>query len=144
MARNKEEIEYYDPEMENVGAKIWYDMFMKRLKNPTKYPSKYTEEERDRIMRENKIGPYRTWQFDLSRWNQIINEVEDFNSQRMINSGVSYYRMTYSDDAQFLTDEEIINRGLYRKLYQDRANEAHEFRRENKELEKNAYSEEFM
>lgn len=144
MGRNKEQFEYTDTQMTNVGLGIWYDTFMKRFKNPTKYPSKYTPEERDRIMKENKIGPYRTWEFDINRWNQIIDEVEDYNSTRMITAGVTYYRNVYSDEAQFLSDEEIINRGLYKQLYQDRANEAHEFRRENKELEKNAYSEEFV
>jgi hypothetical protein len=144
VGRNKEQFEYTDTQMTNVGLGIWYDTFMKRFKNPTKYPSKYTPEERDRIMKENKIGPYRTWEFDINRWNQIIDEVEDYNSTRMITAGVTYYRNVYSDEAQFLSDEEIINRGLYKQLYQDRANEAHEFRRENKELEKNAYSEEFV
>ena len=144
MGRHKEEFVYFDTQMTNVGAKAWYDMMVKRMKNPSKYPSKYSPEEKDRIMRENKIGPYREWQFDIERWNQIVDEVEDYNSTRMITAGVTYYRNVYSDEAQFLSDEEIINRGLYKKLYRDRADEAHEYRRESKELKKNAYSEEFM
>ena len=144
MKKSKKEVDFEDVQMTNAGMRRWFDMLVKRMANPSKYPSKYTEEERDRIMRENKIGPYRTWQFDISRWNRIMDEVEDINSSKMIMAGITYYRTHYPDDAQFLSDEEIITRGLYRQLFRDRADEAHEFRKENKELEKNAYSEEFV
>lgn len=108
-----------------------------------KYKSKYTTEQKEEILKKNKVGKYRDWEFNVARYNEILDKVLGDHSQNMINAGIRYYRTNY-EQAQFMTDEQIILSGLYKQMYRDKQKIVKEVRKEQKELEKKRYSEELL
>lgn len=108
-----------------------------------KYKSKYTREEKEEILKKNKVGKYREWEFNITRYNEIVDKVLGDHSENMVNAGIRYYRENY-EQAQSMTDEEIIVTGLYKQMYRDKQKIIKELRREEKELEKQLYSEDIL
>lgn len=108
-----------------------------------KYKSKYTREEKEEILKKNKVGKYREWEFNITRYNEIVDKVLGDHSENMVNAGIRYYRENYQQ-AQSMTDEEIIVTGLYKQMYRDKQKIIKELRREEKELEKQLYSEDIL
>lgn len=108
-----------------------------------RHKSKYTSEEKEQILKNNKIGKYREWEFNSTRYNEILDKILGEHSENMINAGIRYYRANY-EEAQFLSDEEIILRGLYKQMYIDKQKVAKEIRKENDKIEKTLYSEEIF
>jgi vacuolar-type H+-ATPase subunit C/Vma6 len=109
----------------------WHKQMLRLLENPEKY-RKYTPEETDKKLKELKIGKYREWSLDVKRFNEIVEQCSETISNRAIQNGVNYYRSNY-EDAQFMSDEEIIESGLYKVFYKDRQATHVERRKEERE-----------
>lgn len=125
--------------LKSYGLWDWYNDMSNRMKNPKKYKSKYTPEERDRIMREAKVGPYRTWQFDKKRFDEIAESCYEDRADAAIKAGVTYLREKYPEYDE-LTDEEVVIKGLHKILYRERMQKGHELRSEKKEAKEADYA----
>ncbi len=124
----------------SFGLLDWYNDMSSHMKNPKKYKSKYTPEEKDMIMRELKVGPYRTWQFDKKRFDEIARDCYEDRSEVMIKQGVTYLREQYPQYSD-LSDEEIITKGLYRILFSDRMKKSQYVREQQKKVNEADYAE---
>lgn len=128
--------------LKSFGMLEWYNEMSDRMKNPKKYKTK-TPEEKDRIMREAKIGPYREWQFDIDRFKQLCLECYNDRSDAMIMAGVTYLREKYPE-YNYLSDEEVVIKGLHKILYQERIQKSKQTLQEYKELETSYYEESLL
>lgn len=128
--------------LKSFGLYDWYQEMSDRMKNPKKYKKK-TPEEKDAIMRKAKIGPYREWQFDQKRFNEIALECYNDRSDAMIMAGVTYLREKYPE-YNYLSDEEVVIKGLHKILYQERIQKSKQTLQEYKELETSYYEESLL
>ena len=125
--------------LKSYGLWDWYLDMSNRMKNPKKYKSKYTPEQKDQKMKELKIGPYREWQFDQKRFDEIARDCYEDRSEAMIKQGITYAREQYPEYRD-LSDEEIILKGYYKILFSDRMKKSQNTRSQLKEIKEADYA----
>lgn len=91
---------------------------MSYVSMPNNQHRKLTPEEKDRLSRKYKIGKYREWVFDEKRLREITENYESGHKLGMYKAGVNYVRRNYPE-YKHLTDQEIIDKKIYRLLWQD-------------------------
>lgn len=79
---------------------------------------KLTPQEKDDLARKYKIGKYREWVFDEKRIQEITENYESGHKAGMYKAGVNYVRKNYPQ-YDSLTDQEIIDKEIYRLLWID-------------------------
>lgn len=119
-----------EKELRELGVFDWYHRVHGYITGEKR--SKLTYDERDAINKKLKIGKYREWTFDDKRFNEIVEECFNKHSKKMMKAGVNYYRKHY-EDAKFLTDQQILDQGLYKQMYRDCQTRAKDKRNKEKE-----------
>lgn len=119
-----------EKELRELGVFDWYHRVYGYITGEKR--SKLTYDERDAINKKLKIGKYREWTFDDKRFNEIVEECFNKHSKKMMKAGVNYYRKHY-EDAKFLTDQQILDQGLYKQMYRDCQTRAKNKRNKEKE-----------
>ena len=128
--------------LRNSNLIKWYEDMLLLMENPTKY-TKYTPEQKDKMLRELKVGKYREWTFSVDRFNEIVQQCSDDITNRSIRNSIDYCRSNY-EEAQFMTDEEILESGMYKKMWQDQQSKSKKNKEELRNLANDANFEDML
>lgn len=128
--------------LKNANLVKWYEDMLRLMQNPAKY-TKYTPEQKDKKLRELKVGKYREWTFSVDRFNEIVQQCSDDITNRSIRNSIDYCRSNY-EEAQFMTDEEILESGMYKKMWQDQQSKSKKNKEELRNLANDANFEDML
>ena len=128
--------------LKNANLVKWYEDMLLLMQNPAKY-TKYTPEQKDKKLRELKVGKYREWTFSVDRFNEIVQQCSDDITNRSIRNSIDYCRSNY-EEAQFMTDEEILESGMYKKMWQDQQSKSKKNKEELRNLANDANFEDML
>ena len=96
------------------GIEVWYRNYREWVKADRK--PKYTEEEKDAIYKECKVGKYREWKFDETRSKEIIAECTADNKDKYRGKVYSWLRANKPELAH-ITWDEIVELNLHKEMY---------------------------
>ena len=96
------------------GIEVWYRNYREWVKAGRK--QKYTEEEKDAIYKECKVGKYRDWEFSETRYKEIIEECTEDNKDKYRGKVYSWLRANKPELAN-ITWDEIVELNLHKEMY---------------------------
>ena len=96
------------------GIEVWYRNYREWVKAGRK--QKYTEEEKDAIYKECKVGKYRDWEFSETRYKEIIEECTEDNKDKYRGKVYSWIRANKPELAH-ITWDEVVELNLHKEMY---------------------------
>jgi hypothetical protein len=77
---------------------------------------KHTEEEKDAIYKECKVGKYREWEFSKERWEEIVASCQKDNKDKYRLKVYTWLRRTKPHLAH-LTWDQLLEQGIHTEMY---------------------------
>jgi hypothetical protein len=96
------------------GIESWYKKHLEWVKAGRK--PKYTEEEKDAIYKECKVGKYRDWEFSETRYQEIILDCIEGNKDKYKGKVYSWIR-THKPELSNITWDEVVELNLHKEMY---------------------------
>ena len=96
------------------GIEVWYREHREWVKAGRK--PKYTEEEKDAIAKECKVGIYREWQFSKARYQEIVDSCQEDNKDKYRGKVYTWLR-THKPELAHITWEKIVELDLHKEMY---------------------------
>jgi len=96
------------------GIEVWYREHREWIKKGRK--PKYTEEEKEAIYKECKVGKYRDWEFSETRYQEIIADCIESNKDKYKGKVYSWIR-THKPELSNITWDEVVALNLHKEMY---------------------------
>ena len=107
---------------DTFGIEKWAQSFREYAKKGGS--KKYTEEEKDAIAKECKVGKYREWEFSKERWEEIVASCQQKNKDQYRLKVFTWVKRKHPHLAHLNWDQ-LVEQGIHIQMYTGKNQEEH-------------------
>jgi len=104
------------------GIESWYKQHREWVKEGRK--QKYTEEEKDALYKQRKVGPYSETKEKVYRYNEIVNELQQKNKATYKLKVFTWVKRKHPHLAHLNWDQ-LVEQGIHSQMYKGAKKEEH-------------------
>ena len=104
------------------GIESWYKQHLDWVKAGRK--QKYTEEEKDALYKQRKVGPYSETKEKVYRYNEIVNELQQKNKATYRLKVFTWVKRKHPHLAHLNWDQ-LVEQGIHSQMYKGNKKEEH-------------------
>lgn len=104
------------------GIESWYKQHREWVKEGRK--QKYTEEEKDALYKQRKVGPYSETKEKVYRYNEIVNELQQKNKATYRLKVFTWVKRKHPHLAHLNWDQ-LVEQGIHSQMYRGAKKEEH-------------------